>query len=1154
MTAQTTCPEPTRLRGLLDGALSDEDQAALTGHLETCPRCQEALESLVAGRESWEGAAARLRDADAGDATRTGPTVADADLPPGFLGPPEEPGQLGTLAQYQILEVVGRGGMSVVFKAFDGRLRRVVAVKVMAPQLAANAAARRRFDREARAAAAVSHEHVVAIHDVNEAGGLPYLVMHYVAGPSLQERIDRNGPLELAEILRIGMQTAEGLAAAHKQGLVHRDVKPANILLENGVERVLLTDFGLARAADDAALTQSGVVAGTPQYMAPEQAAGEAVDHRADLFSLGSVLYAMCTGRPPFRATNVMAVLKRVCEESPRPVREVNPDVPEWLAAIIAKLHAKKPTDRFQSAAEIADLLGRHLAHLQQPTQAPIPAPVAAPLAPLPASRRSWTPQERMALATILIAAGTLLTVFAWLPGEMSIWITLLCFAVPAISIFAAITMFLSLKTRRLRRMAAQTPSLKAPQIQRPAARRGRRLTALAILLPIAAGIGVVAVVLWKQAATRPRPVDDAWVEAVAAMPNDRQAPAVRDKMRELNPGFSGRMNLTVTEDAAITYVVFSTENVADISPLRALRRLHSLECPGTSPVIRGKLADLSPLRGLPLTRLVIHNTEVKDLSPLQDMPLTYLSCYATNVEDLAPLRGMPLTHLDAGSTHVSDLSPLGGMKLTFLHCDHTGVGDLRPLSGMPLEELHCHETRVADLSPLWALPLTTLRCKYVSGRDDAVVRSLANLHEFNERPLEVWMKEHQKPFVARAGTGDKILLEVDRLEEVWGSKLSELDAVRIEVRGDGPFVVPPLDFKEQAVAIRAAEGCRPVFVLSDAGVAEGAPLIQTHGPLTLEGLELRQDGARKADPPGGIGYSEERHALVAASMPHVREPVICIANCRFRMDPAEARACLYVADVPSCSVRNCEFINRSGAGIVFRGNLYDTREVSVKDCLFACSSGLRLPYLPNAVIRYDVSLESNTFVGSSFIHLVYKSFEDEGGGDTKIFNLTGRGNVLGGRFTFSQSQGDFFEKDLLSAESAEGFIRRRVSWVESGNLYSAGAEGDFLPLRIGGNEVPPTQKRKSLKDWKEFWGSKDVTSVEGVARFKGGDLRARMGSEPQKLTPDDFRLLPDSPGRGKDGKPDCGANVDLVGPGAAYERWKKTPEYKLWLKAKGLP
>src|SRR5207302_1627506 len=136
----------------------------------------------------------------------------------------------------------------------------------------------------------------------------------------LQERLDLGGPLGVADVLRIGLQAARGLAAAHAQGLVHRDVKPANILLENGVQRVKITDFGLARAADDASLTQSGVIAGTPMYMSPEQARGEAVDHRTDLFSLGSVLYTLSTGRPPFRASGTMAVLKRVCEETPRPI------------------------------------------------------------------------------------------------------------------------------------------------------------------------------------------------------------------------------------------------------------------------------------------------------------------------------------------------------------------------------------------------------------------------------------------------------------------------------------------------------------------------------------------------------------------------------------------------------------------------------------------------------------------------------------------------------------------------------------------------------------------------------------------------------------------------------------------------------------------
>ena len=284
---------------------------------------------------------------------------------------------LGRWGTYEVVGVVGTGGMGVVLKAFDAALNRYVAIKVLAPHLGSSGAARKRFSREAQASAAVVHDNVIEIYDVAETAGLPYLVMPYVRGPSLQRRLDDGGPMALAEILRVGMQAAAGLAAAHAQGLVHRDVKPANILLADGIERVKLTDFGLARAADDASLTKTGVIAGTPQYMSPEQARGEAVDQRSDLFSLGSVLYAMCTGRPPFRAETSYGVLRRITDEEPRPIREINPEIPEWLCQIVAKLMAKRPDDRFQSAQEVAKLLEECLAHVQQPTVVPLPA--AAP-------------------------------------------------------------------------------------------------------------------------------------------------------------------------------------------------------------------------------------------------------------------------------------------------------------------------------------------------------------------------------------------------------------------------------------------------------------------------------------------------------------------------------------------------------------------------------------------------------------------------------------------------------------------------------------------------------------------------------------------------------------------------------------------------------
>jgi formylglycine-generating enzyme required for sulfatase activity len=181
--------------------------------------------------------------------------------------------------------------------------------------------------------------------------------MEFVPGETLQQKLDRSGPLEVSEVLRIGRQIAEGLAAAHACDLIHRDIKPANVLIEGGAQKAKITDFGLARAADDASISQSGLIAGTPMFMAPEQALGRKIDQRADLFSLGSVLYQMVSGRPPFRAPSALAVLKRVAEEPPRPIPEIIPETPAWLCEIIAKLHAKNPEDRFQSAREIADVL-----------------------------------------------------------------------------------------------------------------------------------------------------------------------------------------------------------------------------------------------------------------------------------------------------------------------------------------------------------------------------------------------------------------------------------------------------------------------------------------------------------------------------------------------------------------------------------------------------------------------------------------------------------------------------------------------------------------------------------------------------------------------------------------------------------------------------
>jgi serine/threonine-protein kinase len=413
MGARAACPDARLLEDLIAGALPADAEARLNEHLTGCPHCREELDRLLAS--PWDQAARGLAD---------GPTQLDPHLkeavaqllhrpstmdaatlqtsPDSSAFATDEPPLPGHIGPYRILERVGQGGFGIVYRARDEKLDRIVALKVLTPARAEDAACRKRFLREAQSAAAIRDDHVVGIHAVDENDGQPYLVMEFIHGVSLQRRLERTGPLEVNEILRIGAQTAAGLAAAHRQGLVHRDINPSNILLENGVERVKITDFGLARAVDDASLSHQGTVMGTPEYMAPEQARGEAVDHRADLFSLGCVLYALCTGRAPFAGSSTPAVLKRVCDDPPPPIRSVNPDIPHWLVKVVDKLMAKAPEARFQSASDVADVLSRRLAECSQ--------------AGLPRSAQPSGRLSRRVLPVLAAAAVVAVGVFAWSP------------------------------------------------------------------------------------------------------------------------------------------------------------------------------------------------------------------------------------------------------------------------------------------------------------------------------------------------------------------------------------------------------------------------------------------------------------------------------------------------------------------------------------------------------------------------------------------------------------------------------------------------------------------------------------------------------------------------------------------------------------------
>jgi eukaryotic-like serine/threonine-protein kinase len=725
-------------------------QKPVSEQLAAAPEPSDVTQELDASTDDGQRAAST---ADKGPtlALTDGGTV-DDDGNLDFLELSSRPDSLGRIGHYEVLEVLGRGGFGIVFRALDEVLQRVVAVKVLAPKLAVSSAPRKRFLREACLSAKVRHENVVQVYAVEEQP-LPYLVMEFIPGETLQERLDRTGPLETLEAVQIGRQLSEGLSAAHGMGLIHRDIKPGNILLESGPQpRAKITDFGLARAADDASLSQSGLIAGTPMFMSPEQAQGEAHDHRADLFSLGSVLYTMTSGRPPFRAKNTLAVLKRVAEETPRPIPEIVPEVPQWLCAIITRLQAKKPEDRFASAREVADLLGQHLAQMQHPGN--VTAPQLAPAIKMPRPQKiqeaaSPMRRPRFRIGRWAAAAAVLLILLGGFAFTEATGVTDL--QGTAIRLFSPEgTLVVEVDDPRvsvkidgsdivITGAGAQEIRLKPGRYKVEASKDGKLVRQQ--LVTVTQNGREVVRVSQEAAPTALKKTSEeaadtkaakaaadaaAWERAVSKLPPTERAKAVARRLQEINPGFDGAV-ATTAENGLVTGLKFTTDRVIDIAPVRVLGGLRSLHCSGSDAfkgqlidqangqikirsVGKSGLTDLAPLKGLPLRSLSCANSNVFDLAPLVGMKLTSLNVDCSLVFDLSPLKGMPLTELRCVYTRVADLTPLRGMRLTTAYFDGNDVSDLTPLKGMPLQALGIG-CNVTDLTPLKGMPLQALVC-----------------------------------------------------------------------------------------------------------------------------------------------------------------------------------------------------------------------------------------------------------------------------------------------------------------------------------------------------------------------------------------------------------------------------------------------------------
>ena len=529
--------------------------------------------------------------------------------------------------------------MGQVFKARNWKLGRIVAIKLIRKERLVGGDVVRRFHREIRAVAALDHPNVIRAYDADEADGVHFLVMEYAEGKDLARLVKEQGPLPVARACDCARQAALGLQHAYERGLVHRDVKPQNLLLTpSGVVKVL--DLGLARLGHDDAdeevtslVTREGTFMGTPDYTAPEQTLNaHGVDIRADLYSLGCTLYFLLTGRPPFAGGSLGEKIAKHQSLAPEPVERLRPEVPPALAAVVRRLLAKRPEDRFQTPAEAAAALAGCLAEpgaAATVAEGPPPGVLASGAAEETSSGWSELGAEPRSGGRRLRRGPRL-----WL-------------AVVAVAALVGLTDLL------LTVLSPRRPPTPVPQ---PQAQREQPRDAAAVAF-------------------------ERWLREVARLPAARQAEAVAAKLKERNPGFDGKIQPTV-EGGAVVRLVLLADAVTDLTPLRALPSLTSLGCTGSASG-KGKLADLSPLKGMPLT---------------------------------------------------------------LLDCEHTKVADLSPLKGMPLQGLRCQSTKVADLSPLKGMPLKELWCDFRPKRDTEVLRSLTTLERINGKPVAQFWKEAGKP------------------------------------------------------------------------------------------------------------------------------------------------------------------------------------------------------------------------------------------------------------------------------------------------------------------------------------------------------------------------------------------------------------------------
>ncbi len=778
-----------------------------SSHAESARHSDPSSEAtFLSSPEAGDGASPKLTVRDGRMATPT-----DEELVPGF--------QLGA---YRIVRRLGQGGMGSVFLAEHIRMERLVALKTLASDMTRDPQALKRFHREVKAAAKLSHPNIVTAYDADEAQGLQMLIMEYVEGTDLSVRVKRDGTMSVQEALDCLLQSARGLEFAHSKGVVHRDIKPANLLMDrDGVVKVL--DMGLARIGEvdesaTAGLTTAGTIMGTAEFMAPEQALDtRTAGTQADIYSLGCTLYFLLTGHAPYTGDTVMKILLAHRDRAVPKLRAVRTDVPERLDSLFQRMVAKRVSDRCQTMTEvIAELeaIRADRARADAPSSsdndsamtlpgsiqfpelarplAPSSGTVASP--PTPVAKGAVPPVWTRSRGLVAAAAAGLLFLFGLVitlttrEGTLVLEVTepnakieidgqLQNVQVTRADGRETITIGVepgkhqlkvqkdgfSIYTDKFEIGWSGTKSIKAelkPLNTKPVAELSSTVPQLS---PSAAG-AETAVGAWDTPEFRQ------WLAKVKDLPAEELLEAVSKKMVELNPGFDGKLShgfshipgsAPVIERGKVVEVGFSSPVVSNVAPLRAFGTLRSVSCAGSSSPTEqpSLLVDISPLRGMEIER--------------------FCGFWNKGLRDYAPVVGPQLRELLLVDTEATDLSPLRGIPLRRLNVSFNGVEDLRPLEGMPLVQLGIaghfdNRPGIRDLSPLKGMRLTSL---FVSQNP-----RLTDLSALAGMPLD--------EFIA-LGTG------IQSLEPLRGMNIRSLGLSRTRVSDLSPLEGMPLQVLE---------------------------------------------------------------------------------------------------------------------------------------------------------------------------------------------------------------------------------------------------------------------------------------------------------------------------------------------------------------------